>query len=914
MRHSHAIAGRLVAAFFAVAGGVAALAFPGEAEERPPLRGVALVIGVGDYAALAALPNAERDARAVEQLLSNLNFETDVATATDARRLRRDLDRFVEDAAGADVAVLYYAGHGIEAGGENWLVPANASTAALDSAGESLVALSAIVARLEQTTPLTIVLLDACRDSPFPPGSVLKTAANAPAMPIAAAGLGETRGAASLAAAGIDSFGMVLGFAAAPGKAALDGEPGSNSPYAAALLRHLSAMTGEEFGTVMRMVAEEVYLKTGGRQRPWVNESLRRFLFFGGAPPATPGEEGAILNERRTLLLTISALPEFSREQVERVAGGGGVPMDAVYGMLKALGADAPVDPADLEKLLAAKTEELKAFLAERRVIEQPDPELARLSGLTDRAVAEGAIGTARSLRAEVDRRIEELSAVLRSEEENIRQRRIEFAAEFTRSAEVSALAFEHREAAAYYAKAYAEVERWDDELAWDYKASQVEALTRGGQVRGDSAALEEALAAADDLVAASLRFDDGRQRWAQSLADRGAALLLLGSREPGQDRLLGAVKALEEAVAALSPDTNLLDWVEARRTLGFAYFRLGERESGTAKLEKAAAIHRETLKGGLAEREPAAAATLQAELGIVLTRIGERTGGVPVLQSAVDALESSLAHKSKEEEPYDWAMANNNLGIALWRLGEFEGGTSRIHEAVRRLDAALAVITMERGPGSWATLTMNRASALAMIGNREQNTALTTQAVADYRSVLKIHTPDRNATEWLIAVNNLGYALFQLGIQEFSADRLREAIDALRLGTTDQSRRSVPTTWALIQHNIGLAYLAIAQIEGGTAPVREATAAIDLALGVRDRNATPVEWGQSMMGRGLSRAMLGNLTRDRDLILAGRADVLEAMAQLRSLGFVAHEAMMAAVLNEILAMLDSFPADRRAE
>ena len=60
----------------------------------------------------------------------------------------------------------------------------------------------------------------------------------------------------------------MIGFAAEPGRPALDGENGGNSPYAAALLRHLSAMKGEEFGTVMRMVTEEVYLNTKTRSGP----------------------------------------------------------------------------------------------------------------------------------------------------------------------------------------------------------------------------------------------------------------------------------------------------------------------------------------------------------------------------------------------------------------------------------------------------------------------------------------------------------------------------------------------------------------------------------------------------------------------------------------------------------------------
>ena len=84
-----------------------------------------------------------------------------------------------------------------------------------------------------------------------------------------------------------ESLGTVIGFAAEPGQPALDGDKGSNSPYAAAILRHLSAMQGEEFGLVMRMVTEEVYLKTKTQQRPWVNESLRKQLFFG-APIVEP--------------------------------------------------------------------------------------------------------------------------------------------------------------------------------------------------------------------------------------------------------------------------------------------------------------------------------------------------------------------------------------------------------------------------------------------------------------------------------------------------------------------------------------------------------------------------------------------------------------------------------------------------
>ena len=138
------------------------------AEEGKPLKGVALIIGNGDYEHLPALANPANDARAIEELFDALGFDTSVVADRDARQLKRDLEGFAEDAEGADVALLYYSGHGIEAGGENYLVPVDADMTALDAAAERLVPLSAFIDKLKATVPVTIVLLDACRNNPFP--------------------------------------------------------------------------------------------------------------------------------------------------------------------------------------------------------------------------------------------------------------------------------------------------------------------------------------------------------------------------------------------------------------------------------------------------------------------------------------------------------------------------------------------------------------------------------------------------------------------------------------------------------------------------------------------------------------------------------------------------------------------------
>ena len=149
---------------------------------------MALVIGNGDYQHLPKLANPDHDARDIGELLNESGFDTVMTSDRDARRLSRDLASFVDDAEGADVALLYYAGHGIEAGEENFLVPVDADLSALDAAGDRLVPLSAFIERLKATVPLAIVMLDACRDNPFPPGALVRLGPAAEAAPIAAAG------------------------------------------------------------------------------------------------------------------------------------------------------------------------------------------------------------------------------------------------------------------------------------------------------------------------------------------------------------------------------------------------------------------------------------------------------------------------------------------------------------------------------------------------------------------------------------------------------------------------------------------------------------------------------------------------------------------------------------------------------
>ncbi|TIX64138.1 MAG: peptidase C14, partial [Mesorhizobium sp.] len=422
------------------------------------LKGVALIVGQSAYEHIATLPNPANDARDMAKMLTDLGFDARSVTDRDAAKLKRDLERFVEDAEGADVAFIYYSGHGIEAGGVNYLVPVDADMSSLKDADNALVPISAVMDDLKKTVPVTIMLLDACRTNPFPPGAELRRAPTASASPIGAGGLEPLRGAKALGSApATENLGTVVGFAAEPGRPALDGAAGENSPYAAALLRHLAAMKGTEFGSVMRMVTEEVYLDTKARQRPWVNESLRRLLYFGVAPQEPTGDDGLITGERRQLLLTIADLPDPKRSQVELASQQDGVPLDALYGVLKALGTEKiPEDPTDLEKLLDAQAERLKKMLSERDALSTDDPEIKRLVASADKAIGQGAIVSARKFLDEAVARVEQTSGAVDQAEELVKQKRLADAAIYARRADSSALVFDYKSAASDYGKALA--------------------------------------------------------------------------------------------------------------------------------------------------------------------------------------------------------------------------------------------------------------------------------------------------------------------------------------------------------------------------------------------------------------------------------------------------------------------------
>jgi hypothetical protein len=232
---------------------------------------LALVIGQSAYRSVPALPNPANDARAVTQMLTDSGFEVSTAADLSQNQMREAVSDFAGKVAakGADtVALVFYAGHGLQIDGENFLVPVDIDPKREADIPIQAVRLNDILNTLTSVpSKMRILMLDACRNNPFPD---LKTAG----------------GGLALVDAKIGAPGTFLSFSTSPGAVAEDGS-GSNSPYTNALLaagKEQNIPIEETFKRV-RLAVNKV---TEGRQTPWDSSSLTEDFRFSGASVAGP--------------------------------------------------------------------------------------------------------------------------------------------------------------------------------------------------------------------------------------------------------------------------------------------------------------------------------------------------------------------------------------------------------------------------------------------------------------------------------------------------------------------------------------------------------------------------------------------------------------------------------------------------
>ena len=231
---------------------------------------VALIIGNSTYQHTGILKNPRADADDMSAALKRLNFEVVEGIDLDKRAMERIIRQFGLKLQGADIALFFYAGHGLQVSGQNHLLPVDARLSTEGDVDFESIPLHLVLRQMEREAKTSLLLLDACRDNPLA-RNLART-------------MGTRSGQISQGLAEVKTgVGTLIGFSTQPGNVALDGS-GRNSPYATALLKHVET-PGRDISSTLVNVRNEVVKATNGKQVPWEHTSLMGQVVFSAATP-----------------------------------------------------------------------------------------------------------------------------------------------------------------------------------------------------------------------------------------------------------------------------------------------------------------------------------------------------------------------------------------------------------------------------------------------------------------------------------------------------------------------------------------------------------------------------------------------------------------------------------------------------
>jgi len=236
------------------------------ASQAFPEKRLALVVGIANYASVPKLDNTIRDGELISKTLKSLQFEVVEHYNVGLNEFRTQLEQFAFEAETADVALVYFAGHGVEVGGQNFLIPADSDAVSRQDVAQTSISLNEILAAVDKARQLRIIILDSCRNDPFAKNEGVEVVAlDNPAISNGLAPASPERG-------------TLVAYAAKAGAIALDGT-GANSPFALALSDTL--LTRDlEIGLAFRRIRDTVLKATNNYQEPYTYGSLSGEPYF----------------------------------------------------------------------------------------------------------------------------------------------------------------------------------------------------------------------------------------------------------------------------------------------------------------------------------------------------------------------------------------------------------------------------------------------------------------------------------------------------------------------------------------------------------------------------------------------------------------------------------------------------------
>ncbi|MBR1124238.1 caspase family protein [Bradyrhizobium lablabi] len=562
-------------------------------------RRVALIVGNSTYQAVPRLPNPSRDAGSVAKMFRDAGFETvDLALDVGNLEFKRAIRKFESMADDADIAVVFYAGHGLEIGGVNYLIPVDARLASDRDADDEAITLERLVSSADGARRLRLIILDACRDNPFL--TKMRREKKMANRAAAASGLGKVEPT---------STDTLIAYAAKAGSTADDGV-GEHSPFTTAVLKNLT-VPGLDVRLAFGRIRDEVLKSTGNRQEPFVYGSLGGGnIALVPAPVVQQEISSADIKKDYELVEKIGTArawqvflgthpkgfyADLARAQIERLSVPP-VPTPAPAAPATTLAAIEPTRPPGSretptpESIEWDKVKDSADIVALQRFIKRfPDSPLAvaahaRLEVLHKaaqereeqaRAAREAERKAAEEARRQAELRKAELAAQKKREDDERRAREAE-AAEKARVAAAEAAAAKKREEDERRARA-AEAEQKAKAAEAERKAQ--EAKQRAEQAERDRLAAEAAAKRAAEEKAAKAQEAEQKARAAE--AERKAAEEKRKAEQAERERIAA------EAAARAAAEKQAKEAEEARKKAELAAAKEAACKSEQSKLEQ---------------------------------------------------------------------------------------------------------------------------------------------------------------------------------------------------------------------------------------------------------------------------------------------------------------------------------------
>jgi len=699
-------------------------------------RRVALVIAEDDYRLVRPLANPLHDGEAMQAVLKKLGFEVVLETNRDLRRMRRALDDFREDAKGADVALVYFSGHGVEISGDNRLLPVDADSSSLDQLDKTSLPLEEVRDAVAATAKVGLIVLDACRSDPFSGSS------------------GNGRGATSLAKEVVNKVKPGLGrvgraenilfaFSAAPGEAAADGT-GQNSPFTTALTKYLGT-DGLEIRSVLTLVQQEVYDLTRGKQLPYVESGLPKLFFAAEAKEQLP--------ERERLLLAMADVTPQMRGEVEQIANDADMPLAPLYGAL--ISADAShLSAGSLNARLREAADAFVKVRSEMKALASDDPQVAELRQQAEEQLSLGAFDGARALlakAADIDNVSRQALKV------NFVSRTLSEAATLYLSGGAARADLDYATAIKDYETVLSLYgEAGQSSLALEDADRQIRTLDELGKLYtlvGNTDAAGRAFSA----LVSNLELRSARETDPSVKRDFAVSHIKLGNIRMAQGDLPAALENYRTARSMLMDLTA----AEPGRLPWFGDFAMADDKIGNVlvtqgDLAGASQVYQESLsiKKQLAANEPERA-ELQRDLTITYDEIGNLAHSAGQFDNAEAAYEESLKIRLAlaGKKPQD-AERQRDVSVSHETIGDLKRERGDAAGALAAYQASHVIVDqlVGRDPDN-SELKRDLSVGNAKIGNALSDQEKWPDALAAYQEALRISRvlagSDPNNTDW---------------------------------------------------------------------------------------------------------------------------------------------------------------------